>query len=122
MKKITLWLEVIAAIIAVAILQACTTTTGTTTTTGKCQCEQPTLNPTSAHATVDTPVTVRLKTNTPGAKVRYKVTGIPLITGSTTAESGTVTFKIQVFGRTLTATAYKPGCADSAPAVGHYSP
>jgi len=118
MKKITLWFEVIAAIIAVAILQACTTTT----TTGKCQCEQPTLNPSSAHATVDTPVTVRLKTNTPGAKVRYKVTGIPPITGSTTAESGTITFRIQVYGRTLTATAYKPGCADSPPAVGHYSP
>jgi hypothetical protein len=118
MKKVTLSFEVLAAMIAVAILQACTATT----TTGKSPCETPTLNPSSVTDHVGDTITVRLKTDTPGAKVRYKLTGTTTTTGSTLSETGTVTFQIEVFGRTLTATAYKPGWTDSPPAVGHYGP
>lgn len=120
MKKITFWFEVIAAIIAVAILQACTSTSIGTTTGGKCQCETPSLDPSSVTDHVGKIVMVTLKTNTPGAKVRWRLTGIVPNNGSTQGQTGTVPVKIEVFGRTMTATAYKPGCADSPPAEGHY--
>lgn len=74
----------------------------------------------SDHAGND--ITVRVKTNTPGAKLRYTLTGITPTNGSIPADHGDVTFHIEVYGRTLTAVAYKLGCTDSPPAVGHYGP
>jgi hypothetical protein len=118
MKKVTLSFQVLAAMITVAILQAC----AATTTTGKSQCKTPTLNPSGVTDHVGDTITVRLKTDTLGAKVRYMLTGTTTTTGSTSSETGTVTFQIEVFGRTLTATAYKPGWTDSPSKVGHYGP
>ena len=118
MKKITLSFEVLAAIIAVAILQAC----ATTTTTAKCQCAKPTLNPPSASDVAGKLITVRISTTTDGAKLRWTLTGNTPTNGSIPAKTGYVPLRIEVFGRTLTATAYKPGCADSLPAQGIYRP
>ena len=64
MKKITLSFEVLAAIIAVTILQACA---GTTTTT---QCAKPTLTPPGYSGPVHR-VTVTIRTATTGAYLRY---------------------------------------------------
>ncbi|PYK15059.1 MAG: hypothetical protein DME64_08275 [Verrucomicrobia bacterium] len=115
MKKITLSLDVIAAIIAVTILQACANTAGT-----QCVCEKPTLTPASGPAAI-----VIIKTATMGASLRYTLNG-STPTGGTSghgtpiaAQSGSVPGPL-VFGRTLKAIAYKAGCSDSLIAVGKY--
>jgi chitobiase/beta-hexosaminidase-like protein len=127
MNKMTLSFEIVAAILAVAILQACAGRTPamdgrSMTTTAKSQCEKPTLNPQNVSAKVGTLITVRIKTATNGAKLRYTLTGSTPSNGSMPGDSGDVTFRIEVFGRTLTATANKPGSADSLPEQGHYLP
>jgi len=68
MKKITLSFEVLPAIIAVAILQACATTTTTT------QCAKPTLIPPLLSGPVHS-VTVTITTATTGAYLRYTIDG-----------------------------------------------
>ena len=118
MKKITLSLDVIAAIIAVTILQACANTAGT-----QCVCEKPTLTPASGPAAI-----VIIKTATMGASLRYTLNG-STPTGGTSghgtpiaSDSGDVPVPF-VFGRTmrLQAIAWETGLADSAIATGYYS-
>src|SRR4030095_12865329 len=117
MKKITLSFEVLAAIIAVTILQACA---GTTTTT---QCAKPTLTPPGVSGPVHR-VTVRIATATTGAYLRYTLdrstpTGGPSGHGTKiAAASGNVTFSIG--HKTLKAIAYKAGWTTSLIAVGEY--
>jgi len=117
MKKITHSFDVLAAIIAVTILQACASPTGP-----QCVCATPTLTPPSATA----PVTmVLIKTATTGAYLRYTLDGSTPTGGPSghgtpiAAQSGSIPGPL-VFGRTLKAIAYKEGCADSSTAVGHY--
>jgi chitobiase/beta-hexosaminidase-like protein len=119
MKKITLSFNVLAAIIAVTILQACVNTTGT-----QCVCAKPTLTPTSGSGHAGSTIGVTIATATKGAYLRYTLDGSKPTGGSSghgtliPAQSGTVP---DVFGRTLKALAYKAGCADSPIAVGYYT-
>jgi hypothetical protein len=118
MKKITVSFAVLAAIIAVTILQGCAGTTGT-------QCAKPTLTPSDAtHAT--TSVTVRIATATEGAYLCYTLdrstpTGGPSGNGTQiSAASEKVSFTVGLREKTLKAIAYKPGLADSSIAEGTY--
>ena len=121
MKKITPSFEVLAAIIAVTILQACAATTTTT------QCAKPTLTPPGYSGTARK-VTVTIKTATAGAYLRYTLDGSTPTGGSSgngmeiTASSGTVPveFGVGPKGTTLKAIAYKEGLADSPVVVRNY--
>src|SRR5215831_4394340 len=120
MEKITLSLAAVAAIIAMAIPQACAGTAGT-------QCAKPTLIPSDASHAI-TSVTVRIATATPGAYLRYTLDGSTPTGGSSgngtqiAAAKGEVTveFGLGRKGTMLKAVAYKAGLADSAIAVGNY--
>ena len=119
MKKITLSFDVLAAIIAVTILQACATTANLT------QCATPKLNPPGGSGPAGSSIRVTIKTATPGAQLRYTTDGsIPRSDYGTliAAQSGSVPIPC-VFGRTmkLQAIAFKPGLTPSAVAVGHYT-
>ena len=120
MKKITLSFDVLAAIIAVTILQACTSTLTSTLTT---QCATPTLNPVTASGPKGQKVTVTIRTSTTGAYLCYTDDGSTPTDGS--SPHGTV-IKAQsapvpvVFGRTLKAIAFKSGWSDSPVADGKY--
>ena len=70
MEKVTLSFAAVAAIIAMAIPQACVRTRGTAGT----QCAKPTLTPSDATNAI-TFVTVRIATVTPGAYLRYTLDG-----------------------------------------------
>jgi hypothetical protein len=97
---------VLAAMIAVTILQACATATTTT------QCAKPTLSPAGVSGPVHS-VTVRIATATSGAYLCYTLdrstpTGGPSGHGTKIlASSGKVTFPIG--HKTLKAIAYKAG-------------
>jgi Chitobiase/beta-hexosaminidase C-terminal domain len=121
MKKIILSFEVLAAIIAMTILQAC----AATTTTATAQCAKPTLTPPGYSGTARS-VTVTIKTATAGAYLRYTLDGSTPTDGSSghgtriAAASGKVSFGFDARGRTLKAIAYKAGWANSLIAVGNY--
>ena len=116
-KKQLPYFEVLTAILAVMILQACAVTTTTT------QCAKPTLTPPGVSGPVHS-VTVRITTATTGAYLRYTLdritpTGGPSGHGTKiAAASGNVTFSIG--HKTLKAIAYKAGWTDSLVAVGDY--
>lgn len=124
MKKITLSFNVLAAIITVAILQACASVGSLT------QCAKPTLTPEKANGAPGSTITVTIATATPGAQLRYTTDGSTPRDGSSPhgklipAQSGSipVTFP-DVFGRTLKlqAIAFKPGLTDSPVADGYYT-
>src|SRR4029077_14476341 len=114
MKKITLSFNVLAAIIAVTILQACASTSGT-----QCVCAKPTLTPPSGSGPAGTTITVTIATTTTGAYLRYTLDGSTPTCGSSghgtliAAQTGVVHVPLpDVFGRTLKAIACKAGCAD----------
>ena len=113
MKKITLSFNVLAAIIAVTILQACARTPAT-------QCAMPTLTPPNGNGQ---PVAVTIATTTAGAQLRYTTDGTDPSSGPSPngtiipAQSGQVP---DVFGRTLKAIGYKTGMTDSPIASGKY--
>jgi hypothetical protein len=115
MKKITLSLAVLAAIIAVTIPQAGAAT----------QCAKPTLTPPGASGTAKT-VTVTIATATTGAYLCYTLDGSTPTGGSSghgtriAARSGKVSFSFGAKGKTLKAIAYKAGWVDSLIAVGNY--
>ena len=117
MKTTVSSFEVLAAMIAVTILQACATATTTT------QCAKPTLSPPGVSGPVHS-VTVTIKTATTGAYLRYTLdrsapTGGPSGHGTKiAAASGKVTFPIG--HKTLKAIAYKAGWTTSLIAVGEY--
>ena len=116
MKKITLSLEVLAAIIAVTILQACAKT-------AVMQCATPTLTPPSGSGPAGSSITVTIATTTTGAYLCYTDDDTTPTDGSSPhgtvikAQSGPVPV---VFGRTLKAIAFKTGLTDSPVAVGRY--
>jgi hypothetical protein len=120
MKKITLSFNVLAAIIAVTILQACASTAGLT------QCAKPTLTPASASGPEGNRITVTIATTTTGAYLRYTNDGSTPTGGSSghgtliAAQSGPVPV---VFGRTLKleAIAFKSGLTDSPIGFGNYT-
>jgi hypothetical protein len=119
MKKITLSFDVLAAIIAVTILQACANVAGLT------QCATPKLDPPGGSGPAGSSISVRISTATVGAKLRFTTDGSkPTSTHGTliAAESGSAPIPC-VFGRTLKlqAIAFKPGLTDSAIAVGNYT-
>jgi chitobiase/beta-hexosaminidase-like protein len=117
MKTTIFSFEVLAAIIAVTILQACAATTTTT------QCAKPTLTPPGVNAPVHS-VTVRIATATTGANLRYTLDGSTPTGGPSghgtkiAASSGQVTFPIG--HKTLKAIGYKAGWTTSLIAVGNY--
>ena len=129
MNKMTLSFEIVGAIIAVMILQACAGTAGTAATPAA-QCAKPTLSPPpSTHVPVGSYVTVTITTTTVGAHLLYtldktKPTSGPPVHGTPIlAATGNVRIRIiDVYGRTLKAIAHKPGCTDSPVAEGHYGP
>ena len=116
MKKITLSFQVIAAIIAVTILQVCagTAAAGTLGT-----CATPTLNPkTKTGAGSSVPITIA--TTTTGAylvlTVDSSAVGIQI-----KKQSKTVTIYIPKWGKTvISAIATKSGWTDSTPVTGTY--
>jgi hypothetical protein len=120
MKKITLSFNVLAAIVAATILQACANTAGLT------QCATPTLTPPSGSGPAGSAITVTIATSTIGAYLCYTRDGTTPTDGS--SPHGTV-IKAQhgpvpvVFGRTLKlqAIAFKPGLTDSPIGVGNYT-
>jgi hypothetical protein len=118
MKKITVSFAVLAAIIAVTILQGCAATTGT-------QCAKPTLTPCDASHSI-TFVNVTIATATAGAYLRYTLdgstpTGGPSGNGTQIAATrGEVSFEFGPAGKTLKAIAYKTGLVDSLIAEGNY--
>jgi Chitobiase/beta-hexosaminidase C-terminal domain len=124
MKKITFSFEVLAAIIAVTILQACAGTPGTAGVAAT-QCAKPTLTPPGYNGTARN-VTVTIKTATAGAYLRYTLDGSTPTGGSSghgtriAAASGKVSFGFDARGRTLKAIAYKAGWVNSLIAVGNY--
>jgi hypothetical protein len=114
-------LAALAAIVAMAILQACV---GTARTAGT-QCAKPTLTPSDArHAT--TSVTVTIKTATAGANLRYTLDGSTPTGGSSgngteiEAASGKVSIPLGPKEKTLKAIAYKAGLDDSSVAAATY--
>jgi len=117
MKTTVSSFEVLAAMIAVTILQACATTTTTT------QCAKPALTPPAVSGPVHS-VTVRIATATTGAYLRYTLDGSTPTGGPSghgtkiAAASGQVTFPIG--HKTLKAIAYKAGWTTSLIAVGEY--
>jgi hypothetical protein len=117
-EKINLSFAVIAAIIAMPILQSCASTTGT-------QCAKPTLTPSDA-TRATTSVTVRIATKTAGAYLRYTLDGSTPTGGSSgngtqiEAASGKVSFRVGPREKTLKAITYKPGLADSSITEGTY--
>ncbi|PYK16092.1 MAG: hypothetical protein DME55_12770 [Verrucomicrobia bacterium] len=116
MKTTTFSFAVLAAIIAVTILQACATTTTTT------QCAKPTLTPAGYSGPLHS-VTVTIKTATTGAYLRYTLDGSTPTSSHGTlipAASGTASFHIWPPGKTLKAIAYKAGWTTSLIAVGNY--
>ena len=121
MNKITLSFELLAAIIAVTILQACAGTAGTAAT----QCAKPALNPPGGNFQVHS-VTVTIATATTGAYLRYTLDGSTPTGGPTghgtliAAASGKVGVSTSPGGRTLKAVAYKAGWTDSLIAAGTY--
>jgi hypothetical protein len=125
MKKISLSFEVLAAIIAVTILQACASTAVPT----KTQCATPTLNPEHGTGGAGSPITVTIETATVGAWLCYTTNGttptvVPLNGKIIKAQRWNVTFPLpNVFGRTmkLQAIAFKLGLANSSVAVGTYT-
>jgi hypothetical protein len=115
MKTPTFSSAVLAAIIAVTILQGCAATTTTT------QCAKPTLSPASGGPVPS--VTVTIKTTTTGAYLRYTLDGSTPTSSHGTlipAASGTASFHIWPPGKTLKAIAYKAGWVNSLIAVGYY--
>ena len=115
-KKQLPYFEVLAAIIAVMILQACAATTTTT------QCAKPTLTPPGYSGPLRS-VTVTIKTATTGAYLRYTLDGSTPTSSHGTlipAASGTASFHIWPPGKTLKAIAYKAGWTTSLIAVGNY--
>jgi len=123
MEKITLSFAVVAAIIAMAIPQACVGPAGTAGT----QCAKPTLTPSDASNAI-TSVMVTIATATPGAYLRYTLDGSTPTGGSSGngmqigAAKGkvTVTFGVGRRGTVLKAVACKEGLADSLIAVANY--
>ena len=116
MKTTTFSFAVLAAIIAVTILQACATTTATT------QCAKPTLTPAGYSGPLRS-VTVTIKTATTGAYLRYTLDGSTPTSSHGTlipAASGKISFGFDARGRTLKAIAYKAGLVNSLIAVGNY--
>ncbi|PYK08443.1 MAG: hypothetical protein DME65_14055 [Verrucomicrobia bacterium] len=124
MKTFPPLFNVLAAMIAVTILQACESQLGT-----GCVCAKPTLEPPNANGQTGTSVMVTIATTTTGASLRYTLDestpscgpsphGTPIA-----AQSGRVPVPL-VFGRTLKlqAIACKTGCTDSAIATGYYTP
>ena len=124
MKKITVLFEVLVAIIAVTILQACTGTAGTAGAAAT-QCAKPTLTPPGGNFQVHS-VTVTITTATTGAYLRYTLDGSTPTGGPTghgtliKAASGKVGVGTSPVGKTLKAIAYKAGWTDSLVAVGTY--
>jgi hypothetical protein len=125
MKKITLSFNVLAAIIAVTILQACVNTTGT-----QCVCAKPMLKPQYASGAPASTIMVTIRTTTTGAYLCYTLDGSTPTDGSSghskviAAQSGTDLVRFpDVFGRTLKlqAIAFMPGCADSPITFGYYT-
>ena len=113
MKKITLSFQLMAAIIAVTILQVCAGTAAAG------QCAKPTLTPPSSGS--GSPVSVALYTATSGAYLVYRLNdsevGV-LIRRS----SATVTITVPIHGTTkLSVVAIKSGYTDSAEATGNYT-
>ena len=112
MKKITLSFQVMAAIIAVTILQVCA---GTAAAAGTCA--QPTLNPPTGSGSS---VRVSIATATTGAYLVYTLNDsqVGVLIRNRTA---TVTITVPIHGRTvLSVVAIKSGWRDSAAAVGTY--
>jgi|SRR5215510_6129050 len=125
MKKITLSLELLAAIIVVTILQACAGAAGTAGTAAMTttQCAQPTLSPPSVSGPVHS-VTVTIATATTGAYLRYTLDGSTPTSSHGTlipAASGKASFTFGAPGKTLQAIAYKAGWVNSLIAVGEYA-
>jgi hypothetical protein len=125
MKKITLSFNVLAAIVAATILQACAHMAGPT----QCMCKTPTLTPSSGSGPAGSTIRVTIATETLGAYLCYTLDGTTPTDGSSPhgtvikAQSGTILVRIPtVFGRTLKAIAFKPECADSSIASGYYRP
>ena len=116
MKTTIFSFAVLAAIIAVTILQACAATTTTT------QCAKPTLTPAGYSGPLHS-VTVTIKTATTGAYLRYTLDGSTPTSSHGTriaAASGKASFGFDARGRTLKAIAYKAGWTTSLIAVGNY--
>ena len=113
MKKVTLSFNVLAAIIAVTILQACAKTAIE-------QCATPTLTPPSKSGPRDAPISVMVATTTKGANLRWTDDGSPPTSSHGNlikAESGPAP---TVFGRTLRAMAFEAGFSPSSVVVGEY--
>ena len=113
MNKIIVSFAVLAALLAVTILQGCATTALT-------QCATPTLSPSGGSGPGGDRITVKITTATVGAYLRWTDDGsIPTPSHGTEiqAASGDA---ITVYGRTLRAIAYKAGLTDSPIAVGKY--
>ena len=123
MKKITLSVAALAAIMVMTIPQGCVGTAGTAGT----QCAKPTLTPSYARHAI-TSVIVKIATATKGAYLRYTLDGSTPTGGSSgngtqiPAARGevTVTFEPGPKGTTLKAIACKEGLADSPVTVGNY--
>jgi Chitobiase/beta-hexosaminidase C-terminal domain len=116
MKTTTFSFALLAAIIAVTILQPCAATTTTT------QCAKPTLTPAGYSGPLHS-VTVTIKTATAGAYLRYTLDGSTPTSSHGTlipAASGKASFNIWPPGKTLKAIAYKAGWVNSLIAVGNY--
>jgi len=119
MNKMTFSFELVAAITAVAILQACANMAV------KTQCATPKLDPDGGSGHAGSSIRVTISTTTTGASLRYTTDGSKPTPGYGTliaAQSGSAPIPC-VFGRTLRlqAIAFKPAWTDSAIAVGYYT-
>jgi hypothetical protein len=114
MKKITLSFQLMAAIIAVTILQVCAGTAAAGT------CAQPTLNPLTKSGF--STVSVYIETATSGASLVYTLSGSGAVGGIIRNRTGTVTITVPTGGRTvLSVVAIKSGYYDSPTATGTYT-
>jgi len=113
MKKITLSFQLMAAIIAVTILQVCAGTAAAGT------CAQPTLTPAAGSGSR---VSVYIETATAGASLVYTLSGSGAIGGIIRNRTGTVSVTVPIHGTTaLSVVAIKSGWIDSPAKTGTYT-
>jgi hypothetical protein len=114
MNRITFSYEILVAIIAAAILQACQTTPLT-------QCAMPTLDPSSGSGPAGQQIRVTIKTSTIGAYLSWTDDNTPPSQSHGHIIQASSGDALTVYGRTLRAIAFKAGLGNSPEAVGIYS-
>src|SRR5262245_36500651 len=114
MNRMAFSFEILVAIIAAAILQACPSLPLT-------QCEKPTLDPAGGSGPAGQQISVKIKTTTIGASLSWTDDNTPPSQSHGHIIQASSGDALTVYGRTLRAIAFKTGFGNSPEAVGVYT-